>query len=198
MLTYASETWPAEKDKLRLTAFERKILRRIYGPVKDNDIWRIRYNQELYQLYNAPNIRFLVWDGLGMLRGWMNVKCLEGLWDMKLVEEGELEDQSYVASPMSQFILQPFFRLSYVTGCFTYVTWRAAHGVLYHQVSPHTSCSPWKQSYVLRRRTTSILIQERCSRFVNMVLDRSYYSYGSQRSRPRVRKSGTLCHCSVT
>ena len=57
MLTYASETWPlGEKNKLRLAAFERKILRRIYGPVKDNDVWRIRYNQELYQFYNAPNI----------------------------------------------------------------------------------------------------------------------------------------------
>ena len=29
----------------------------------------------------------------------------------------------------SQFILQPFFRFSYVTGCSLNVTWRAAHGV---------------------------------------------------------------------
>ena len=57
VLTYASETWPlGKKDKLRLAVFEMKILRRIYGPVKDDNVWRIRYSQELYQIHNAPNI----------------------------------------------------------------------------------------------------------------------------------------------
>jgi hypothetical protein len=26
---------------------ERKIIRRIYGPVMENNVWRIRYNEEL-------------------------------------------------------------------------------------------------------------------------------------------------------
>jgi hypothetical protein len=30
-----------------LTVFERKILRKIYGPVKENELWRIRRNDEL-------------------------------------------------------------------------------------------------------------------------------------------------------
>ena len=34
-----------------------------------------------------------------------------------------------VTSPTSQLIIQPFFRFSYVTSFFTYVTWRAAHDV---------------------------------------------------------------------
>jgi hypothetical protein len=27
--------------------FERKIIRRIYGPVMENNVWKIRYNEEL-------------------------------------------------------------------------------------------------------------------------------------------------------
>jgi hypothetical protein len=30
-----------------LTVFERKILRKMYGPVKENELWRIRRNDEL-------------------------------------------------------------------------------------------------------------------------------------------------------
>jgi hypothetical protein len=36
--------------------FERKILRRIYGPFKENGIWRSRYNHELYKLCNEPGV----------------------------------------------------------------------------------------------------------------------------------------------
>ena len=48
--------------------------------------------------------------------------------------------------------------------------------------STHASRSPWKRSCVLRSRATLILIQERWSSFVNMVLGRSHYPYESQRS----------------
>jgi len=47
---YGAETWVlAKQDEHRLSIFERKILRRIYGPVMDGERWRIRTNQELYQ-----------------------------------------------------------------------------------------------------------------------------------------------------
>jgi len=36
--------------------FERKILRRIYGPTQEGGCWRPRWNNELYSLYNEPNI----------------------------------------------------------------------------------------------------------------------------------------------
>lgn len=44
--TYGSETWTltkVEEDLLR--CFERKILKRIYGPVCENNEWQMRYNE---------------------------------------------------------------------------------------------------------------------------------------------------------
>ncbi|KAJ4448641.1 hypothetical protein ANN_00031 [Periplaneta americana] len=49
--TNGSEAWTltkGEEDLLR--CFERKILRRIYGPVYENNEWQIRYNEEINQL----------------------------------------------------------------------------------------------------------------------------------------------------
>ena len=45
-----------EQDEHRLSIFERKILRRIYGAVIDGGRWRIRTNQELYQLCGENDI----------------------------------------------------------------------------------------------------------------------------------------------
>lgn len=35
-------------------------MRRIWGPVKENDRWIIRYNNELYKLYHKPRISAVV------------------------------------------------------------------------------------------------------------------------------------------
>jgi hypothetical protein len=49
--------------------FERKILRRICGPTHEGKCWHPRWNNELYSLYNEPNIvedikiRRLEWAG---------------------------------------------------------------------------------------------------------------------------------------
>jgi hypothetical protein len=43
-----------------LAVFERKILRKIYGPVKENELWRIRRNDELEDIIKGENIvRFI-------------------------------------------------------------------------------------------------------------------------------------------
>jgi hypothetical protein len=34
------------EEERALAVFERKILRKIYGPVKKNELWRIRRNDE--------------------------------------------------------------------------------------------------------------------------------------------------------
>ena len=55
--TYGAETWiMTEKITNFLNTFERKILRRILGPINENGVWRIRFNHELYQLYKEPTI----------------------------------------------------------------------------------------------------------------------------------------------
>ena len=57
VLTYASETWTLSKIKeRRLVLFERKVLRCIIGAKQENGTWRKRYNYELCQTFNEPNI----------------------------------------------------------------------------------------------------------------------------------------------
>jgi hypothetical protein len=42
LLMYWAETWVLSKaDELRLVVFERKILRRIYGPICEEATWRL-------------------------------------------------------------------------------------------------------------------------------------------------------------
>ena len=43
-----------------LAVFERKILRKIYGPVKENELWRTRQNDVLEAIIKGENIvRFI-------------------------------------------------------------------------------------------------------------------------------------------
>ena len=43
-----------------MAVFERKILRKIYGPVKENELWRTRQNDELEATIKGENIvRFI-------------------------------------------------------------------------------------------------------------------------------------------
>jgi hypothetical protein len=45
-----------KNDDRRLSIFERKILRRIYGPIYKRGQWQKRCNRETEELYNEPNI----------------------------------------------------------------------------------------------------------------------------------------------
>ncbi|GBM14417.1 hypothetical protein AVEN_185324-1 [Araneus ventricosus] len=58
---YASETWTLNVDVQRaLEAFERKVLRTIFGPVQEQGRWRTRYNFELYRLYKEPQVTQII------------------------------------------------------------------------------------------------------------------------------------------
>jgi hypothetical protein len=58
-LTYASETWILTKrERKQMNIFERKLYRRILGPVHDNEKenWRILTNKEIYVIVKNPTI----------------------------------------------------------------------------------------------------------------------------------------------
>jgi hypothetical protein len=71
VVTYACETWVLKENiKTKLRVFERKALRKIYGPTKEKDgTWRIKSNEELNRLTGNKNIinyikaQRLVWFG---------------------------------------------------------------------------------------------------------------------------------------
>jgi len=58
-LTYASETWILTKrDRKQINIFDRKVYRRILGPVYDyeKEYWRILTNKEIYIMVKNPTI----------------------------------------------------------------------------------------------------------------------------------------------
>jgi len=55
--TYASETWVLKETIIKkLLVFEKKILRRIFGSTKENQIWRVKTNEELDKIIKHQNI----------------------------------------------------------------------------------------------------------------------------------------------
>ena len=57
IVTYATETWVLKENMIqKLPVFERNILRGTFGPTKENQIWRIKNNEELDKLIKHEEI----------------------------------------------------------------------------------------------------------------------------------------------
>jgi len=59
VVLYGCETWSLTlREERRLWVFENRVLRRIFGPRRDEVIgkWRKLHNDELHDLYPSPNI----------------------------------------------------------------------------------------------------------------------------------------------
>jgi hypothetical protein len=77
-LTYASEIWTLTKrDRKQMNIFERKVYRRILGPVYDNEKenWRILTNKEIYARVKKPTIIETI--GLNRLHWFGHVQRME-------------------------------------------------------------------------------------------------------------------------
>ena len=87
-MLYGCETWSLTlREECRLRVFVNRILRRIFGPKRDeNGEWRRLHNEELHSLYRSPNIvrviksRELRWTGhvVRMKEGRSAFKILRG------------------------------------------------------------------------------------------------------------------------
>jgi len=89
-VTYGAETWTlTSKTEKMLLTWERKILRKIYGPTKENGQWRIKTNEEMRTKYKSQDIvtvikiRRLEWLG--------HVSAMNETRAVKKIFEGKLE-----------------------------------------------------------------------------------------------------------
>jgi hypothetical protein len=73
VVLYGYETWSlALKEEHRLKVFENRVLRRIFGPRRDEVIggWRKLHNEKPHNLYSSPSI-------IGMIKSWrMRRTCM--------------------------------------------------------------------------------------------------------------------------
>jgi hypothetical protein len=59
VVLYGCETWSLTlREEHRLREFENRVLRRIFGPKRDEETggWRKLHNEELHNLYSSPSI----------------------------------------------------------------------------------------------------------------------------------------------
>jgi hypothetical protein len=74
VVLYGCETWSLTlREEHRLKVFENRVLRRIFGPKRDEvtGVWRRLHNEKLNDLYSSPSIirviksRRMMWAGHG-------------------------------------------------------------------------------------------------------------------------------------
>ena len=102
ILGYGSETWTITKTVgEQLKRVERKILRRIFGPVYENGEWRILHNEEVYKLYQDDDI--LKFIELGKLRWAGHVSRMDESRFPKKAMEARLAGKRPVGRPRKRY-----------------------------------------------------------------------------------------------
>jgi hypothetical protein len=96
VVTYGSESWTLTVEEERILAiFERKMLRKIYGPVEENELWRVRRNDELETIIKGENIvRFIKCQRirwLGHIEGMQDTAITKKMLCEKLYATGRRE-----------------------------------------------------------------------------------------------------------
>jgi hypothetical protein len=87
-VTYSCETWILKETIInKLLVFERKVLRKIFGPNNENGIWRMKTNQELDEIIKHKTIinfiraQRLSWLGhIERMQGTRMVKAMIHCW----------------------------------------------------------------------------------------------------------------------
>ena len=96
----------------RLRVFEKRVLRKIFGPMKDMVTvkWRRLYNKELYTLYSSPNN---IWVIKSRRMRWVElVTCMEGRSGAYVVLVGRPSGMNHLEDLGidGRIILKSFFR----------------------------------------------------------------------------------------
>ena len=105
VVLYGCENWSLTlREERKLRVFENMVLRRIFGPRRDEVTgeWRRLHNEELNDLYCSPNIvrviksRKMRWAG--------NVACMGGERGVYRVLVGKLEGMRPLARPSCRWV----------------------------------------------------------------------------------------------
>jgi hypothetical protein len=105
VVLYRCETWSLTlREEHRLRVFENRVLRRIFGPKRDEVTgeWRKLHNEELHILYSSPNIiqqiksRRMRWAG--------HVACMGEERNVYRVLMGKPEGKRAFGRPMCRWV----------------------------------------------------------------------------------------------
>jgi hypothetical protein len=119
VVLYGCETWSLTlREKRRLRVFENRVLRRVFGPKRDEVTgeWRKLHNEELSDLYCTPNIVRVIksrrMKRAGHVARMGKREACTGFWWENLKERARLEETGV----HERIILRSIFRKKDVGG----------------------------------------------------------------------------------